>query len=268
MPATPPGQTRRQVFADDTVADRLFQDLGAVDSAAVVRNRQPDPITLGRSLDRDLGNLVFAGVHALIRAFGSVIDGVSDEMQKRFPQCVDDAAIELCIAGFHRHLDLFAKGGRELACVVRQASEERLQRLHLKVENGIELAVGEPAQDPLPSFEVNTDLTQRGRESGQNLPGGPFTDPSLGEGGKSEDPVREALGCHRHKPEASTPLGEIVDHIGGHTHLLTGPPPTFRRLSRGIFAPVGPRFGFRRTTGRKRVQVVANFGQSKIEINA
>ena len=178
---------------------------------------------------------------------------------------MDDPTIELCFAGIHHYFDLFAERRREIARVFCEPPEKRLQRLNLEIENGIELAVGEPAKNPLSSFQVHSYLAQRGRERGQNLPGSPFTDPSLSQGGESEDPIGETFGSHRHDPHPRPSFGEIVDNFRSHPHLLAGSSPTTLPTAHRD-APIDPCIGLFDAIGGKCLQISTNVAHSVFEI--
>ena len=143
---------------------------------------------------------LLAGLCTLIRTLDAVIDGVPHQVQKGLAQPVDDPPIKLRIAGDHLDFDPLPERIGELACMSRQPLQKGFQRLHLKVEESVELAFGKTAQNALPALEFHRHLPQRRREGGQHLLRSAFAYPSLREGREPKDAVCEAFRGHRYDP--------------------------------------------------------------------
>jgi hypothetical protein len=165
-------------------------------------------------------NRVFASLSTLIRAFDAVIDGIPYQVQKCLAQPVDDPPIKLRVAGHHLDFDLFPERIGELACMSGQRFQKGRQGLNLEVEERVELAFSETAQNALPTLELHRHLPQRGRKGCQNLLWSAFADPSLREGREPKNAICEAFRSHRHNPESCAAVGEIVHQSRRNTNLL------------------------------------------------
>ena len=123
---------RRVGLLDDPGADRLFDQLLAVDAAAVVLDVDQDLVARLARRDRQDADLALAGLQPLGGLFDAVIDRVADDVGQRIADHLDHLAIELDVAALDIDQDLLAELGRQVADHARQADEQILDPLHAR----------------------------------------------------------------------------------------------------------------------------------------
>jgi PleD family two-component response regulator len=165
-------------------------------------------------LNSNCTNLRLANRGSLIRIFNSVVDRITDQVEKGFAEGVYDPSIKPGLARFNLHLHPPTERNCELTRVIGQASEERFQRLNLETQQRVELTIAEASEDPLPGLELHRDLSQRCRKRRQHLSRISIADALLGEGGEPKYSVRETFRGYRYDPQAGASVGQIVDHDG------------------------------------------------------
>jgi hypothetical protein len=192
-----------------------------IDSAPVVSNSQPDPVTFADGFEMEPPGLRLGFSNPFFAGFNPVVDRVANEMQEGFAQGIHDPPVEL--SGSCRDLDLdqLSEGQGEIPRVSVESVEKRSQRLHLKAQQRLELVVGQATEISIPGLELETHLAQRGRKGRQHLAGSSFTHAAFRQGGELKNAVGEACRSYRQYPETGASIREPVDHGGRHTHLFS-----------------------------------------------
>ena len=118
------------VLGGDARGNRLFDQLLAVDAAAVVLDVDQNLVARLAGGDGEDADLALAGLHPLGRGLDAVVDGVADDVGQGIADHLDHLAVELDVAALDIDQHLLAELGRQVADHPRQRDEQILDPLH------------------------------------------------------------------------------------------------------------------------------------------
>ncbi len=214
-PAHPGG--RRGV--DQLAPDGVLKDPLGVDPPSVVRDRQPDPRSLGRGGDADAPGGRLAAGRPLLRRFDAVVDGVADQVEEGLVELAGDPAVEPRLLAGELDLDFPGERAGELPGIAGERLERAAEGLELEGEHLLQLLVGRTDEPALAAFDLDRHPAEHGGEDGEHLGRLRVVEPLLGEPGEVVDPLDDGMAAERHDAHLGGALGDGVERGGIHADV-------------------------------------------------
>ena len=118
-----------------------------IDAFAVVDDLDHDAVGFLRGADGQLAGCRLARGQANLRSLQAVIEAVANNVNQRVGQRLDDVLVGFGLLAFEHQLNFLAEFARDVAHQAREALEDKRDRHHADLHDGVLHLVGDAVDD-------------------------------------------------------------------------------------------------------------------------